>query len=68
MQLCIDAGIPLDNGLIGELVENVIAEKVKSLLGYPKRSQPQPKKVDCLFRSVFCCAMVNIFSRELTMT
>ena len=46
MQLCIDAGIPLDKGLIGELVENVVAEKVKSLLGHPKRPQPQqPKKV-----------------------
>ena len=39
VQLCIDAGIPLNKDLITHLIEDVVAEKVRSLLGHPKRPQ-----------------------------
>ena len=53
MQLCVDAGIPLNNHLLGQLIKDVIIEKVQSLLGHPKRPQTPLKMVGSLLFSFF---------------
>ena len=36
MQLFVDAGVPVDNELVRNLILEVLKEKVATVLGYPK--------------------------------
>ena len=36
IQLFVDAGVPVDRHLVSELIKDVVAEKIATLLGYPK--------------------------------
>ncbi|XP_065058983.1 protein TALPID3-like isoform X3 [Rhopilema esculentum] len=44
LQLLIDAGIPLNKELLEDLVKDVVAEKIASLLGYPKAAKTPARK------------------------
>ena len=36
IQLFVDAGVPVDRQLVNDLIRDVVAEKIATLLGYPK--------------------------------
>lgn len=54
IQLFIDAGIPVDRELVTNLIREVIAENVSTILGHPKpRASPRPSRVSELFHWSF---------------
>ena len=49
IQLFIDAGIPVDRGLVTELVRHVIIEKLDSVYGYPQPRVSTKESVSFFF-------------------
>ena len=42
----VDAGIPVDRDLVSNLIREVIAENISTILGHPKpKAMPLPSKV-----------------------
>lgn len=69
IQLFIDAGIPVDRELVTNLIREVIAENVSTILGHPKpRASPRPSRVSELFHWSFFSKIttlqqLNVFIR-----
>ena len=49
IQMFIDAGIPVDRGLVTELVRHVIIEKLDSVYGYPQPRVSTKESVSFFF-------------------
>ena len=56
IQMFVDAGIPVDRGLVTELVRHVIVEKLDSVYGYP-----EPRATSLV---VSCILYINLFRYE----
>lgn len=66
IQLFIDAGLPVDRDLVTNLIREVIAENVSTILGHPKpRASSLPLRVSDAFPFLFCCFVGLVYNLNL---
>ena len=61
MQLFVDAGISMNDQIVTELIREVVAEKIASLIGYPKKTRPAKQEV----RIDYCSTQILLISKHL---
>ena len=65
IQLFIDAGIPVDRGLVTELVRHVIIEKLDSVYGYPQPRVSTKESVSFFFLILGAFLFSFLFVKQL---